>query len=647
MKQEDFEALVTRLEKVAVDNPARYTVSVIGVALLGFLILGLVIGFSVVLVLLLLGLGVLVVATGGKALIVLVKLGKLLIALALPAWVMIKSSSTLLFARFVPPRGRELKREEAPRLYAHLDRIKDQWGGPRIHHVLLTDEMNAAIAQHPRFGLVGWEKSYLILGLPLLQTLSEGEALSVIAHEYGHLSGHHGRLGGFIYRFRSAWGNLQALSEQWTDWGSRLIARLFKWYAPYFNAYTFVFARQNEYVADRCSVEIAGQQATASALVRVNVASLYRDEKFWPSITRRIAEEPTPVKNRSGLWQDALASGIDQTNWSQYLDVAGQRKTDHLDTHPALRDRLSAMGVALDTLNTEPDKTASSAANLWLDPRLESIQSELDKAWEDQVSGQWEERHAYLKTRGERMAALNAQQTLTADEQWELIALLDELEPETEPLSRIEALLGAAPDHLPALFRRGALLLDRGDESGMADLEKVMQSDDNAILPGCEAAWRFYRDRAPEKAAEYQARWQARSDYQERVAAELKSLSPKAKIAPAEIDAEAVNAIGAILDTHKKWIKRAYVFRRVLESDSEIRDYVLGFETRYFTFGDKGAKVSSGLATQTFPFPVFIVSLKNKPYNAFRKQIERLGIAPIYPVANSVSSIQREGERQG
>lgn len=634
MKQEDFEALVTRLEKVAVDNPARYTLSVIGVALLGFLILGLVIGFSVLLLLLLVGMGILVVATGGKALILLAKLGKLLIALVLAAWVMIKSSFTLLFTRFNPPRGRELTREEAPRLYAHLDRIKERLGGPRIHHVLLTDDMNAAIVQHPRFGLVGWEQSYLILGLPLLQSLSEDEALSVIAHEYGHLSGHHGRLGGFIYRFRSAWGNLQTLSEQWTDWGSRLIARLFKWYAPYFNAYTFVFARQNEYVADRCSVEITGQQTAASALARFNVASLFRDEKFWPSITRRISEEPTPIKNRSGLWQDALASGIDQANWSQYLDVAGQRKTDHLDTHPALRDRLSAIGVALDTLSAKPDGATDVAANLWLGERLESIQSELDKAWEDQVSGQWEERHAYFKVRRERMTALNAQQTLTTDDQWELISLLDELEPEAELLFRIDALLGAAPDHLPALFRRGVLLLERGDESGVADLERVMQSDGNAILPGCEAAWRFYLDRAPEKADEYQARWQARSDYQERVSTELRSLSPRAKIAPAEIDMEALDAIRAILDTQKKWVKRAYVFCRVLESDSEIRDYVLGFETHYLTFGDKGARVSQNLAAQQFPFPLFIVSLKNKPYNKFRKQIKHMGISPIYPATN-------------
>lgn len=118
------------------------------------------------------------------------------------------------------------------------------------------------------------------------------------------------------------------------------------------------------------------------------------------------------------------------------------------------------------------------------------------------------------------------------------------------------------------------------------------------------------------------------------MATELRSLSPKANIAPVEIDPEALTAIRAILDTQKKSIKRAYVFQRVLQSDSEIRDYVLGFETRYLTFGDKGAKVSRDLAAQEFPFPMFIVSLTNKPYNTFRKKIRRLQISPIYPRTN-------------
>lgn len=635
MKNEELDHLINRLEGMAKDHPARYTFYVISIALLGFAILGVAIISSLLSVFLLLGLAVLVIATGGKALILVAKLGKLLILLALPAWAMIRSSFSILFTRFPSPAGRELKPAEAPALFARLNDIRQRMNGPRIHHVLLTDELNAAIVQHPRFGLLGWEKNYLMLGLPLLQALSEDEALAVVAHEYGHLSGRHGRLGGFIYRFRSAWGRLQYLSEQWNDWGSRLIARLFRWYAPYFNAYTFVFARRNEYVADQCSVEIVGQRNAASALMKISVASLFENEKFWPSIDRRVVEEPEPIKKRSALWREALQSELDLETRSRYVETAGQRKTDHFDTHPALNERLSAIGLPVGSLDSQHlDVPAVSAAMNWLGNHLESIQSEFDRTWEENVSDQWRCRHAYLQERKKRLAVLGTQASLTTDEQWEYISLLGELSPGEDQLPRINALIADVPEHLSARYRRGVLLLEKGDEAGIGDLESVMQTDQDAILPACEAAWRYYLDRSPEKAEHYRMRWQERSDYVERVQAELKTLPPNAKIAPAALDEEALEDIRAVLHTQKKRVTRAYLFQRVLKSDPAVKDYVLAFETSLLTVGDKGPEVIKNLIDQQFPFPVFIVHLKTKPYNKFKKQIKRLKIAPFYTQGN-------------
>lgn len=631
MKNEELDQLISRLEVMAKDHPARYTFYVMSIALLGFAILGVAILSSLLSVFLLIGLALLVVATGGKALILVAKLGKLLILLALPAWAMIRSAFTLLFTRFPSPTGRELKPAESPPLFARLDDIRKRLKGPRIHHVLLTDELNAAIVQHPRLGLLGWEKNYLILGLPLLQTLGEEEALAVVAHEYGHLSGRHGRLGGFIYRFRSAWGRLQYLSEQWNDWGSRLIARLFRWYAPYFNAYTFVFARQNEYVADQCAVEIVGQHHAARALMKISVASLFEDEKFWPSVDRRVVEEPEPIKKRSALWREALRTELDLETRSRYVETAGQRKTDHFDTHPALNERLSAIGLSVNSLDSQQlDVTAVSAAMSWLGNHLESIQSEFDRAWEENVSDQWCNRHAYLRERKERLAVLNTQSSLTTDEQWEYISLLGELSPGDDQLPRINALIAEVPHHLSALYRRGILLLEKGDEAGIGDLESVMQSDQDAILPACEAAWRYYLDRSPEKAEHYRVRWQERSDYVDSVQAELKTLPPDATIAPAVADEAALDDIRAVLRTHGKHVTRAFLFQRVLKSDPAVKDFVLGFETSLLTMGDKGPEVAKNLIDQPFPFPVFIVHLKTKPYNAFNKHIKRLKIAPFY-----------------
>ena len=49
----------------------------------------------------------------------------------------------------------------------------------------------------------------------------------------------------------------------------RIFQRFFNWYGPWFNAYSFVLARSNEYEADRASAVVAGAAGAARALTRV------------------------------------------------------------------------------------------------------------------------------------------------------------------------------------------------------------------------------------------------------------------------------------------------------------------------------------------------------------------------------------------
>lgn len=112
------------------------------------------------------------------------------------------------FMRLSAPEGRFVTRQEAPRLFETLDKMRAKLHGPAIHHVLIDDEYNAAIAQVPRFGLFGGHTNYLVLGLPYLLGVSPKEMLATIAHEYGHLCGNHGKLGAWVYRQRRVLGAL-------------------------------------------------------------------------------------------------------------------------------------------------------------------------------------------------------------------------------------------------------------------------------------------------------------------------------------------------------------------------------------------------------------------------------------------------------
>lgn len=629
-----FEQLIQRLEEQAARAPRRYRLRVAGVALLGFLILAVTVGLSLSLILTaLIGLVALAVKGGGGAALLAVKLGKGLLILAVPMWLMLKTSAKLLFVRFPEPRGIELGPTDAPGLFTRLREMRERMKGPAVHHVLIVDDLNAAVVQRPLFGLVGFNRNYLLLGMPLLQTLTEQEALAVVAHEYGHLAGNHGRFGAFIYRLRNSWAAIHAIAQGWRDWGSMLVGRLFTWYAPYFNAYSFVLARANEYQADRSSAELVGVDSAASALMRVNIAARFSAAEFWPGVDRRARVEPRPVEGLGGEWAQAVGETFAADRAGRYLGQALELATDYADTHPALADRLRALGVSFPHPGAAGllGPVGESAAQVWLGETLPRWLERLDAGWRERVAGQWQKRHEYLAERMRRLEVLTGAQATSVEEELERIDLIAELEPEQDTLPMVQALLERQPDHLGALYRRGRLRLVRGDEAGIADLEAVMGRDDDAILPGCVLAYQFYAQTSPDKAEPYLRRWAERNAFLQRVRGELNTLGPTARLAAADLPAEVVARVTQMVRARRGRISRAYLVRRLIQSDTRQHAYVVAYEIKrpWWLARSAASAITSALAADEWPIPVHILFLGHRAVRGFRKQIKALGVTPL------------------
>jgi Zn-dependent protease with chaperone function len=631
MEHHDFDRLIDRLEAEAQRNPAGYNARVALVALAGFLILGVAVGFSLLMIGGVGGLLYLAVVSGASAgvVILLAKLGKGVFLLAIPAWLMLRSTWTMLTTRYPAPAGRELPRESAPTLFQRLDDMRTRMHGPGFRHVLLTDELNAAVVQHPRLGLLGGHENYLLLGLSLLQVLTPDEAMAVVAHEYGHLAGDHGKFGAFIYRLRGAWARMQAMSREWTDWGSRLVAKLFDWYAPFFNAYTFVLARRNEYEADRSSVELVGRDSAASALARINIAARFEGERFWPGINARVRDEAEPPAARSADWALAWRERVTHEERRTWLADSLQRMTDHSDTHPALTDRVRAMGVDPVTLEPPPP-AAISAAQDWFGAKLPVLQSALDGEWREAVSGKWRERHAYLEERAQRLRALEQATTPSVDEDWERITITQEIQPDADVLPMVDALLARQPGHVSGLYARGQLLLERGSEAGIDDLERVMAADSDSILPACGAIYAFLVSRDESRALAYRDRWLARSELERKRQAELDSFDPAtARLAPADVGQDVLDGFAAAVRQHGQGVRQAFLLRRVIHCDDHARAWVLAVETTRWA-GNSGAKKAvDRLADARFPLAVHIVPLSHRNFGRLRKQVRSLGVQPL------------------
>ncbi len=610
MTNDEFAALVGRLEAQAKRDPRGYETRVLLLALLGNAYLALA---------LLLIVGLVVAATA--SVIWLKALGvKLALVLGIFLWVVVKA----MWVRIPPPEGAEITERDAPELFAMIEQLRGALHSPRFHHVLVTDDFNAGVVQAPRLGLFGGYRNYLLIGLPLMKALTAAQFKAVLAHEFGHLAKGHGRLSNWIYRQRLRWSRLMAALEQEESPGIALFRPFLRWYTPWFNAYSFPLARANEYEADATSARLASPRTAAEALTTVNVVGSYLEEKYWPQIYRRADDVPQPAISPFVGMGHEMARDIDPGSTEAWLTRAMARTTTLDDTHPSLSERLGALDetprIALPAIGEGADRLLGAAR--------ERMEQSFDEQWQARVRPSWEEHHRTVQQGRQRLAELDAKRAsgaeLSLQESYDHAHLIETHRTDADAvLERFRELNARTPDDPVVLYDLGVRLLARDDDSGLAMLERAMQLDESAIVRCCEALRNYHwRHDHREAAQEWHRRFVERAELEEAAAKERNEVRLDEEFDTHGLDPEALAELQRQLREVKGLLKAYFVRKRVTHMVSK-DCYVLGFTT-----GGLLALHSEELEAEvlariqqdvSFPAETMIISVDGRNYRFRRK----------------------------
>ncbi len=547
--------LVERLEREAEQAPGRYLLKL---ALLAAL------GYAVLVVTLLATLGVLAFLL----LYLLVVRPSIDPYMALPIIILGMAGTVVLRAlwiRFEPPEGHDLQPDEAPELRAEVERVRKAVGAAPLHGIVINRELNAAAAYVPR-GLGLWgQRHYLILGLPLLQALDRRELAAVVAHEFGHFHGGHGDFGGWIYRLRLSWHRLLDGMVGGGFWGGQLLWVFFRWYAPYFDAYSQVLARRQEYAADAIAAQVAGADAMASALVRMELASDWMLGDFWPEVRQSARSQSYPPIAVHTQLAEKLPRALSRDARLPAGVLA--RQTAPEDTHPTLQKRVAALQAAPQQLDGEAMPAAALLGDL--DARL---QQQFSLEWRKAEESDWKTRHNDMLRERARLAELQAHPTHTPAEALELACLSEDHQPGVDALPLYQAALLRAPSHGNGHFRLGALLLKRGhQDEGVQHLQRAMELDPTLVFPSLRALDVHARAQ-PEQSPLHgivdnlHARYAANAGQAQGGGAE--ALQPHA------LDTDQLRALARTLRGHDK-VRKAWVVRRPLSGTEVMPHYLV------------------------------------------------------------------------
>lgn len=562
-----YERMLPRLAEHARRHPRLYRAKVAALAMLGY---GLLVGLLLLLI-----------AAAVLAVVASVQPGNAgLWKLALPLVVLIGVLLEALWIQIPPPRGMALGRNEAPALWAELERIRAAMDAPAPHQVLISDEMNASVQQVPRLGVLGFYRTYITIGLPLAASLTADEFRAVLAHEYGHVAGEHGRLPVWIYRTRATWSSvLEELGDQRHP--ALIPLRAFAgWYAPFLEAYTSVLRRAHEFEADRDAGRVAGAEAGAAALCRLGVASRFLNEAFWPAVLQGTRERPqAPADVFRRLLDEApdAAAHPDAPRW--VADDAAQT-TEPWDSHPSLTDRLAALGAT-----PAPPKASArpSGADVFFGEHAAVLADRLGRRWADTVQFNWRKEHDEHVALAQRLAALEArggEQPLNPAEVRERIQLTVQLHGATVAMPLMRDFVNAGQDDPGVHFMLGRELLGQDDDTGLRHLERAMDLDRGATAAACAAAAEYLNARGRSDEAEaFHRRGYAYVDAVERARAERdpRNLNFRDTFLPHGLGEAETQALTTHLST-VRGLKRALLVRKQVSILPETPCWILAVE---------------------------------------------------------------------
>jgi len=401
------------------------------------------------------------------------------------------------------PAGRPVTRSEAPVLFKMLDKMQTKLKGPRIDWVLVDTEYNASVAQLPRWGLIGPSTNYLMLGLPFLFGQSTTETMASVAREYAHLAAAHGKVHAWIYRQRRT---MRAVHERLeADESATLVhttlVRVLGAFMPYFNAYTFVLSRQDEFAADRVAGRVAGKDVTAAALVRLNLLATWFHNNFWSTLYAQADTRERPVFMPYQSMSTAFRMSHQEWATRARLKAAWEEKSGVHDTHPCLRERIEALGQK----PALPEALEKSAAATLLGRLAEHLANEFDQAWWNAEKKDWAERNRYVKRSLARLDALRgvALASLSLVDLQELARLKAEFQTAAEAKPVLEFLLRQPGGPFPrAAYSLGCILLDEGDQRGLQYLTIAARNNRHLTNDALHAGYTFLRARNDDRQAQ-------------------------------------------------------------------------------------------------------------------------------------------------
>ncbi len=286
--------------------------------------------------------------------------------------------ASVLFVPLPLPEGVRLSPEDARDLHRLIESMGWVLEAGRIDHVWVTPGMNAAVLQRPRRGFFGRIETHLLVGLPLMHSVTCPQLVAVLAHELAHLAVQRKGIGKYGALLRAWW--LRAL-DRIGDVFPTIGAQADRWLSRFYGNMARL-ARIEEFEADAQATKVVDADVLGETLIEVSLKEQFLSRDYWPRVLAQSRVRAKPLVRPFRDLCLGMTAGFLRTAIS---DMFSDGESSH-SMHPTIRERLKA-------LRASPAVFPSGlppAADYYLSPLLLTLAWVFDRAWWRDVRPDWQ-----------------------------------------------------------------------------------------------------------------------------------------------------------------------------------------------------------------------------------------------------------------
>ena len=286
--------------------------------------------------------------------------------------------------KFSLPTGLDVTQEKFPHLYKLIEELRNEFGKPKIDRIILRDKYEIRVIKTPHTHIPFLNTRTLIIGLPVLQTMSPLYFRALLARRIGQLSTQHTPVTTRLYFLSDTWVQFNSSCKHSKSRIAKVLSYFFQLYSPLYQTLLMPLLQNEELEADSYGMDVINDRDMVECLVYEEVVTQFLQNKFWPKIYHLAKRTKTPEFLPYSQITKVIKAGITDTEISEIIQAALKVEINYPAPLPSLTARLNHLGHSKPL---PPKRLSKTAGEYYLGSNLGKIIQLFDKRWLSKIQG--------------------------------------------------------------------------------------------------------------------------------------------------------------------------------------------------------------------------------------------------------------------